>query len=609
MGVTLMLGLQHLWMVRRPNDAHAWVAVWSLVACLFLGARGVQLTTTDPAAALFSGKLAIAAGPFLVWAIVGFSSRLNESALPPALMPALSAMSALWALGIFTTDAFVDPVVTTRSDFFGREHFSVHARPPIHFLNVYLLGIFIWGVRRLRRGSALASGERRVLIAGFSAYALLGVCAILTTADLISIPSMAEYGPVVVAISLSHLLVQRGRRIEVRLEDLLIQQSTRLAASEARYRDWVYHAPLGILACDEAGRIATANPRMTELLEGGGLAADPDVSTAAAASLPAVLMEGAVGAGIRRASQDRTVVRVEQTLEASGFDHAFVWQVTIAPLEVETEGESVLVLVDDATERSRLGKQLQQAQKMDSIGQLTAGIAHEINNPMAYVRANLGTMDAVREDLASVRGDCPKSAEALVELEMLIGESIEGVERTISIVRDMREFSFAGEHEECASDLAPILDACTRVAEISHSRGARIHLDLPEAVEVVGASGPLRQVFLNLLVNALQALPGEGNVWMTAVRRGAWAHVCVEDDGPGVADGARSQLFDPFFTTKREGEGTGLGLYISHEIVRSYGGDIAVGDRAGGGARFEVRLPVAPAATPPSSAPDPRPAA
>jgi two-component system sensor histidine kinase HupT/HoxJ len=576
MGVSVMIGVLHSWMARRTWDENWWIALWAALSCLFLGARGVQLTTSDPQAAVMAGKVAIAIGPYLVWALFGFSRNLSGSRMDAPATAFLGGVSLIWSILVLGTPWFVDPEVTTRTDFFGHEHLSVHARWPVSMLSLYIVGAFVWGIRRLRKQSRLEPSDRNVLLAGFGIYALLGIAALLTTAGVIEIPAMAEYGPFVVAVSLSYLLVQRQRRVEAKLAQLLERQSTRLAESQERYRNLVHHAPVGVLVCDEGGAITTINPRMSEMMCKGN--APPALDDGLRATVATVVAQ-------------QEVVRLQHRFGALDGERERVWQVTASPFDGSPEERGVLILADDVTERSQLEQQLQQAQKMDSIGQLAAGIAHEINNPMAYVRANLHAMTETRDRLRKRIAPGDEAFGELSELETLIDESMEGVDRTIAIVRDMREFTHTSDDTRSRTDLAPILDACVRVSSVFDTRSIEIHSAIPRDLQVEGAPGPLRQVFLNLLINALQAIDGSGNVWVEAEQDAKGVRVWVHDDGPGVSESVRPRLFDPFFTTKPVGEGTGLGLYISYQIVRSYGGEIRIIDGCHGGASFEVHLP------------------
>ena len=175
-------------------------------------------------------------------------------------------------------------------------------------------------------------------------------------------------------------------------------------------------------------------------------------------------------------------------------------------------------------------------------------------------------------------------------------ESLGGVDRVVTIVRDVKDFSHTGggDHELIA--LQPILEAVLRVAQPQLPVGCRIERCYQEIPEVSGSAQELKQVFLNLLINAFQAIDGEGAIRVGTVSQAGRVVVSIEDEGCGISSDAIERIFDPFFTTKPAGEGTGLGLSISYQIVRNHGGEITVDSRPGAGTTFRVALPGAPAA-------------
>jgi signal transduction histidine kinase len=260
--------------------------------------------------------------------------------------------------------------------------------------------------------------------------------------------------------------------------------------------------------------------------------------------------------------------------------------------------EPVLTLVGAqlgrAAERAALEERLRQVQKLEAIAQLAAGLAHEINNPMAYVRTNLnllrGEWDALRKELEGA-GDAER-ASRLAECDDLLAESAEGVDRTIGIVRDVRDFAHGAAAPAEPVELEDVVDEAIRVAAAQASPGVRFARQRAGLPPVPGSPGRLRQVFVNLVVNAIHAIGAAGTVRVTTERRGRHAVVRVEDDGPGIQPEVRARMFEPFFTTKPVGQGTGLGLYVSYEIVRAHGGEILVDSEPGAGSRFEVRLPL-----------------
>jgi len=238
------------------------------------------------------------------------------------------------------------------------------------------------------------------------------------------------------------------------------------------------------------------------------------------------------------------------------------------------------------------------SERMASIDTLAGGVAHELNNPLSCVAANL----AFAESRLAERS--PGGAEADAELLEALRDARAGAERMRTIVRDLQIFSRGGEERPGAVRLEPVLDSCVAMAwsEIRHR--ARLVKDYGELPPVCGAEGRLAQVFLNLVLNAAQAIP-EGAADRNEIRLSARATpagaVCVEvtDTGGGIAPDHLLRIFDPFFTTKPLGVGTGLGLSICHGIVTALGGSIEVESAPGTGSTFRVLLPAAhPAVAP-----------
>jgi len=263
-------------------------------------------------------------------------------------------------------------------------------------------------------------------------------------------------------------------------------------------------------------------------------------------------------------------------------------------------------------ERAEMQEQLLISDRMALVGTLAAGVAHEINNPLAALMANL---QLVIEDISKLdeefrQGgeveDPPKSndvaneriAAGLREIGELLREAQECAERVRTIVRDVRIFSRGDEETTGAVDVHRVLDSSIRMAwnEIRHR--AKLVKDYGDVPPVKGNEGRLGQVFLNLIVNAAQAMP-EGSTDQNEIRvitsqdDQGWVVVEVRDTGPGIPESVISRIFDPFFSTKPIGEGTGLGLAICHGIVTGLGGQIVVESQVGKGTVVRTILAVA----------------
>jgi len=258
-----------------------------------------------------------------------------------------------------------------------------------------------------------------------------------------------------------------------------------------------------------------------------------------------------------------------------------------------------VVVLHDRTEERKAERGLRQAQKLESVGFLAAGVAHEVNNPLAFVRSNLAHIQGACESLGKFAqpGDAELPAE-LAELPEVVAETLEGIERISTIVDQMRRLSRDATEEDGQVDLNAVLREAIRFASLH--RGSRqvevkaeLAADLPS---VRGNRAALVQVVLNLLLNARQAL-AEGAGSRILIHSGADAKgvfAVVTDDGPGIPEEIRERIFDPFFTTKAPDEGTGLGLAIAWDIVREHRGSINVTCPPEGGTVFRMVLPPAP---------------
>ncbi|WP_437782488.1 ATP-binding protein [Sorangium sp. So ce1097] len=248
----------------------------------------------------------------------------------------------------------------------------------------------------------------------------------------------------------------------------------------------------------------------------------------------------------------------------------------------------MLGAVSDVTERRQMEARLLLADRMASLGTLAAGVAHEINNPLAYMVANV---DFARKELRA------RGAARVDALVSALDEAAEGGARVRHIVSGLKTFSRADDGALGPVDVDRVVQLVLRMAQQQIRSKARLVLDLGPVPPVHANEAQLGQVILNLLVNAAQALP-DGNEAENEIRISTAAappdrvRIEVRDTGPGIAPELRSRIFDPFFTTKPIGEGTGLGLAICHGIVASFGGEIGVESEVGRGACFRVLLPV-----------------
>ncbi|ABC83981.1 hybrid sensor histidine kinase/response regulator [Anaeromyxobacter dehalogenans] len=351
----------------------------------------------------------------------------------------------------------------------------------------------------------------------------------------------------------------------------------------------VFDAALDAMLCvDASGRIRDANAAALALLGGGraGLVGRSLAELAAEPPRPGVPALADVLRGER-------VSGAAEVVHAGGLRRSV--EFTGVP---NIQPGRHLVALRDVSERKQLHARLALADRMVSVGTLAAGVAHELNNPLAYVVANLSYVDeqltVLAPRLATARSPRePDLANALLDA---VHDARDGAERMRVIVRDLKTFSRPDEDRAGPVSLPPLLDSCVSVAwnEIRHR--ARLVRDVADVPPVQGCEARLGQVFLNLLVNAAQAIP-DGHADEHQIRVSARAltgdRVAVEvaDSGSGIAPEHLPRIFDPFFTTKPPGVGTGLGLSICQSIVSAMGGEIQVESALGRGTAFRVILP------------------
>ncbi|MCB0780916.1 MAG: hypothetical protein KDC03_15575 [Flavobacteriales bacterium] len=264
----------------------------------------------------------------------------------------------------------------------------------------------------------------------------------------------------------------------------------------------------------------------------------------------------------------------------------------------------------------RTQSQLVDAEKMASLGQLTAGIAHEINNPVNFITSNIDPLRRDLDDLLAVLAayrslgaDVPADLMApalrlereldidisIEELGEIIGSIAEGADRTAEIVRGLRNFSRLDEDDLKAADLNEGIRSTITVLGPQLRDQVQLDLELNDLPKVECFAGKLNQVFMNILTNAAQALTGRPDGRITVRTLIVDAHtveVRIRDNGPGMPEHVRSRIFEPFYTTKEVGEGTGLGLSIAYNIIDKHHGRISVESAVGMGTEFRITLPV-----------------
>ena len=287
-----------------------------------------------------------------------------------------------------------------------------------------------------------------------------------------------------------------------------------------------------------------------------------------------------------------------------------------------------LLLAEEITQRKVLEMQLAQAQKLEAIGQLAAGVAHEINTPMQYIGDNTrfvqesfadvsdllqqyhDLFEASKADgappelVAQVENTVNKAAVAGLsrEITSAIQESLEGIARVTQIVQAMRGFSHPGTQDMMAIDINRAIESTITVARNEWKNVAEMETDLDVALPLVPClPGDFNQAILNVLVNAAHTIgdvvgdgsKGKGTITVSTRHDGDWAEIRISDTGTGIPEAHQARIFDPFFTTKEVGKGTGQGLAIAHNVVvKKHSGTITFETEVEKGTTFIIRLPI-----------------
>jgi PAS domain S-box-containing protein len=435
------------------------------------------------------------------------------------------------------------------------------------------------------------------------------------------VPAGADFADVLPAVALEQIRSWRSTRERERL-----RRDAR--ALRVTLENLVEAMESGLLVLDAEARVVHANPAAARILgeEEGSLRGRSIVDWLPGGAPGVPLLAQALLAGSRVRGAEAVVVRRDGRYVPVGL--------SLAPLAAGPQQRGAVAIFQDLSELKQLQRQVLQSEKMASIGQLAAGVAHEINNPMGFVHANLFQMEEYLADLRRLLDAAHQLAEraahdgspglqaaaaewsglaAKLDGEFLlddfakaIRESLEGSERVRHIVQDLRAFAHRDDGEWVMADLNRCLDSTAHIVWTMMKHSVVLRKEYAPLPPVRCLPLQLEQVFMNLLVNAYQAIEqragergGAGEIVLRTQAEAKRVVISVVDDGVGIPPAHLDRIFDPFFTTKEVGVGTGLGLSTSFDIVRRHGGTIRALDRPGGGTVFEVELPLPePAAAP-----------
>jgi PAS domain S-box-containing protein len=431
------------------------------------------------------------------------------------------------------------------------------------------VGYFAASVRRLARGPERQRG------------ALLAAGALLPVASSVAylldlLPIAADTTPFGFTASLALFYV------------LIFQDRLRESLPLAR-EDVLAHLEDGVLVADAGGIVVAKNPAALRILgaERGELRGRPLAEALARLAAPGARAAARPDA----AGEPRTGPEFEtaqgRCIEVSG------------GLLHDSGGDLLgrFAMLRDRTEERRYERRMRQIQKLETVGALAAGIAREVNDPLTFVRSNLGEIERLGSRVAEL-GKNPRDAElayTLRDLSSLAEETRQGVDRIARLVDDMRTLFRGAANGVESVDLTAVVDDALRGADLARPDGPNVVVsEEGRLLPVRGTAERLTQAVGVLLANARQALAGAADpVIRIALRSEAgWIELEVSNNGPGLPEHLREHVFDPFFTTKSPDQGTGLGLSLAFDIARDHGGLLEERSTRGRGATFVMRLPV-----------------
>ncbi|TYC55354.1 HAMP domain-containing histidine kinase [Marinobacter sp. BW6] len=243
-------------------------------------------------------------------------------------------------------------------------------------------------------------------------------------------------------------------------------------------------------------------------------------------------------------------------------------------------------------------QELYESARLRSVGQLAAGVAHEINNPIGFISSNLRVARDYLEDLREMVPASPTNQELLDDFEDLLTESMDGTTRVAGIVSDLKTFSSIDQADYSICNINELLQSAVHLVQTEYHHNLKITERLDELPPVTGHPSRLSQTFFNLLDNAAQALrdsdrdPANGRILVQSRIDGARIQVIIQDNGCGIAEADQARIFDAFFTTRPVGSGTGLGLTVARDTVRAHQGNLEIESRPGTGTRVTLTLPM-----------------
>jgi signal transduction histidine kinase/ActR/RegA family two-component response regulator len=405
------------------------------------------------------------------------------------------------------------------------------------------------------------------------------------------------------AVTLEELVEAKTRDLEF--------QSERLLAEKELLHGIISNANFGLIAVDLSTQVHLINAFALDLLEVSDQAKISYLGAPLKEVLPAHCLppftelfdEIQQSAGLYR--RDFTNDHNDTKLNVIAY-----------PIRHREHVIAIVFIIHDMTETEMLQRRLLQSAKLASIGELAAGVAHEINNPLGFVSSNCNTLTGYLEKLTTYTGQvevklmesneaCPVKGEVIAlkqtydiefiaeDSRQLLKETLDGLARVSKIVKDLKTFARADSDTPQLCSLNALLDDSLNLVRNEIKYTLDVDRRFGTIPDLVCYPNQLVQVFTNIFVNAAQAVPKHGTLTITSGVVGKAVVISIKDDGPGIPDKTLARIFDPFFTTKPAGKGTGMGLSISYGIVAKHGGTIRALSEMGQGTEFLVTLPLA----------------
>jgi two-component system, NtrC family, sensor kinase len=427
-------------------------------------------------------------------------------------------------------------------------------------------------------------------------------------------------------------LLQESKGKVIDLEKMVVARTAQMVQEQEKFRTIFENSPDGIYQIAPDGNFLAANPALASIY---GYASPEELMAELKDVQSQLYLEPRRHQEFRQLLERERIVRGFES-EIKCKDGSIRWICETACKATKLDGSSLYYqgFVVDITaqkqarqERNLMEAHLRQAQKLESVGQLAAGIAHEINTPIQYIGDNIRFVLESFTELGGLLAECQKLATAVqahsatqdmvsavesisrtADLEYLSREipaaarqSLDGVKHVAKIVRAMKEFSHPGSTEKAPVDLNHAIETTLTVARNEWKYVAEVVTELaPDLPAVQGLPAELNQVILNLIVNATHAIGDvvknvegtKGTIKITTRKAGAWVEIVISDTGAGIPEAIRHRIFEPFFTTKEVGKGTGQGLAIARStVVKKHGGELFFESTVGKGTIFTVRLP------------------